>query len=153
MVSRAAQLAVNKVEGNQLEAIFERSARLQGFATRKVPLSGQWGYDGAFKPIDSELDFQLILEGAVGYVDTKCFQSDFFAVSQLNKKQIERAKWYNDYLVPAGLVVWFKPINKIVFFSGNHLLARSAFHWQDGLQLGTFENFNLRLIVGPNGYA
>lgn len=156
MVSRAAQLAVNKVEGNQLEAIFERIVRLQGFGIRKNPISGEWKYDGVFRPIDSELDWTVCRDGKTAFFDTKSFQSDFFSLSELKGTQVDRAAWYNEFRVPAGFVIWFRPINKVVFFSGAKIAAkgeRSAFHWQEGLLLGTYENFDLRLVVGPNGFA
>lgn len=152
MSDRAAQLQDNKVEGSQFELLFQKTAKLQGFGVHKNKLSCDIIGPGAYRPVKSELDWLLIDpkdRGRVSYVDTKCFLDDHFVYSVIKQHQIDRAVWFNDFGVTAGFAVWFKSVNRVVFFSGKLIRffgERNRFSHDQGVLLGAIHNFDIRRI-------
>lgn len=143
----------NRQEGKIFEDIFVRQAMRNGLLPIKNYLSAKHTYNGRVQVMKSELDFTLInQEGHVAFVDCKSFGNDYFTYSQLDRKQVERAMTYNHWKVPSGFVVYFRPVNRIVYFTGGHiemLGAGARFTALGGVQLGSFQNFDLKRVLNP----
>lgn len=144
-------LSENKSNGLTFEDLFQKQARRSGFLVKKNPLTARHTWTGRVQLLKGELDFTIVNpHGKVGYFDCKSWGSDHFIYSDIDAKQIERAVLWNEWMVPAGFICWFRPINQIVFFSGrkiNQAGPRTRFTVKDGLVLGRFETFDLRALM------
>lgn len=124
-------------------------ARSQGMFARKVPLSARIDYKGRAVLVDSELDFQLIHQSRVAFVDCKSFNAQRFVFSELKEHQIKLAASLNYHGVPAGFCVWFRLIDAVVFFTGEEIEVKgpgSGFEWEEGVLLGRGLDFDLHPI-------
>ena len=137
--------------GKQFEEEFKTRAKLNGLYAEKCELNARRLPGGGVKVLKSELDYKLINQaGRVGYFDCKSYAGDSFVFSQLDPNQLERADRYNYWNVPSGFVVWFRQINRIVYFSGFVVTrkgAGSSFSEEDGISLGSIENFDLKPLL------
>lgn len=111
-------------------------------------LTARYIFKNNYKVVKSNLDMTLIsTEGQVGFFDCKSFEAEFFTYSDLNPDQVKRAVLYNNWKVPSGFVILFRPINRISFFTGQQIVQAgpgSRFLPLDGLELGRLESFDLR---------
>lgn len=143
--------AENQQEGKLFEELFTKQAQRAGFLVQKNLLSAKFTWGGRTQLVKSQLDFTLADQtGKVGFFDTKSYGKDFFTFSDLDPKQVERALLYNEWSIPSGFVVWFRPSNRVVFFSGRLITqrgSRSRFQSLDGVSLGSFERFDLKLAL------
>lgn len=142
----------NKQNGKIFEELFKACAKRQGLLCIQNHLTARMVYKGRLQVVPGELDFKICSQdGRVAYLDCKSFGKSYFTFSDLSRPhQVERAVLYNDFKVPAGFVVWFRPTNQVVFFSGK-LIQNSGrgarFLPVNGQLLGRFEDFDLRQIV------
>lgn len=112
-----------QAEGKAFEATFESIAQLSGLRVISVPEAGRWIGPGAFKPIPGMCDFILInQEGKAAFVDTKSVDDIVFKYSLVDANQLKQLKSVGD-LCPAGYVVCFRPIGRVIFFPW-HMLER-----------------------------
>lgn len=149
---RDQQAPINKAFGTTFETIFARQARSNGLLAQQNHLTARRMFRGRLQALASNLDFMLVSpRGQVGFFDAKCYVQDFFTFSQLDEHQRELAVLYNDWGVPAGFVVWFRPSGRVVFWSG-HEIARagsgSRFDSEGGRHLGQWSRFDLRTVLG-----
>lgn len=143
----------NRVAGSEFEAIFVKRALSNGLLVIKNHLTCKFTYNGRLQVVPGELDFKLVsAAGTVGYFDCKAYESDHFTYSQIETTQIDRAVVYNNWRVPSGFVVWFRPENAVVFFTG-HMIAQKGpgnrFKSNEGYRLGGFETFDLNTVLRP----
>jgi hypothetical protein len=137
--------------GGGFEKIFESAAMHQGFLVCKNHLSAKFKYNGELELIPGELDFKIISKrGGIAFLDMKSFGDREFPFSSLKAHQVQRAGLYNEWNVVAGFIVWFRPIDTVVFYSG-HDVQRSgpgtSFAPEDGMILGGLANFDLNLVL------
>lgn len=124
-------------------------ARSQGMLARKVPLSARLDYKGRPVLVESELDFQLIHQGRIAFVDCKSIEGSRFVFSQLEEHQRKLAGSYNYHGLPAGFLIWFRPIDTVAYFTGEEIEAKgpgSSFEWSEGALLGRGLDFDLHPI-------
>lgn len=144
------QAAFNKQTGGHFEKIFEHRGRLCGMLVLRNELSFRYKNGGKMLPIRADLDYRVCKKnGQVGFFDIKTFDADHFTYSQITPHQIQRARIYEAYNVPAGFVVFFKPSAQVVYYSGAALAEkgpRSRFLPEGGLLLGSPLTFDLRPI-------
>jgi hypothetical protein len=141
----------NREIGKVFEELFKNQAKFSGLLALKNPQAAQYTYNGKLKPIPGDLDFKLIdSKGNVGYFDCKSFDGEKFSFSELKEHQVDRACLYNEWGVPAGFVVCFRESRRVVYYPGGYVKAkgpRTSFSCYEGLFLGFFENFNLKMIM------
>lgn len=148
----------NKHAGSQFEKLFEHRAQLTGLLVLRNELSFRYQGGGKMLPIRADLDYRVCQKnGQVGFFDLKCFDAAYFTYSQITLHQLQRARIYENYNVPAGFVVCFRPLAQVVYYSGGVLTRkgpRSRFTPEDGVLLGSTAYFDLRLVfldTGPPG--
>ena len=145
------QVEKNKTIGKQWEEIFIKQAQSNGLLVLRNYLTCRFLYKGRVQVVKGELDFKLInRDGRVGFFDAKSFAGDSFVYSNLEENQINRAALYNEFLVPAGFVVFFRKLNRIVYYSGSIIArkgARSNFQASEGISLGTYVKFDLKRLL------
>lgn len=141
----------NRENGKIFEEIFVKQAQFSGLLAIKNHQAAKYTYNGRLQPVEGDLDFKLIdLEGTVGYFDCKSFTGDSFSFSDLKSHQIDRATLLNDWGVPAGFIVCFRDIRRVVFYPGYLISAKgpgNSFKATDGIFLGFYEDFRLRLAL------
>lgn len=141
----------NKKTGDSFEDLFKRQAQFNGLLALKNHLTARFVGAGNVKIVKSELDFKLINQnGDVGYFDCKSFESDYFVYSQIDSKQLERAALYNEWNVPSGFVIWLRKVNTVLFITGKEIQLkgeRTRFTRKDGQRLGSYENFDLKVVL------
>lgn len=141
----------NRDNGKSFEEIFIKQARLNGLLVIKNYLTCRFVNAGQIQIIKGELDFKVANQnGRVGYFDAKSYAADHFVFSALDEHQVKRSVVYNDYRIPSGFIVYFRPSNKIVFYDGKTIHSkgpRSRFEARDGLMLGGLEQFDLKTIL------
>lgn len=147
-----------KEAGTTFEKIFERQCLLAGLWADPNNIKARRGWGGRLQELKSNLDYTVIGYGArTAFVDCKTWDSAYFTFSDIPLHQLSLAVRYNSYGIHAGFVVWFRPINRVSFFSGNSIAQRGAgnrFVPKDGFPLGSWECFSPELIFrSPSGSA
>jgi len=148
------QVTRNKNRGLDFEHIFQKKALREGYNILKNHLTAFWipFPRRQLKVIKGELDFRMFdRKGRISYLDCKTFNTDHFVYSVLDEHQINRACLYNDWNIASGFIVYFMPLDKVVFFSGHAIKrkgARSSFRPEDGKLLGGLVGMRVSLIFG-----
>lgn len=131
--------------------MFKKRAQSAGLLAEKNHLTARYTYNGRITVTKSNLDYTLInQDGKIGYFDCKSFLSDHFTYSALEPHQIDLSIKYERWCVPSGFVVWFRQVNKIVWFKGLDIQRKgpgSRFTTQDGILLGSIEMFDLNKLL------
>lgn len=102
--------------------------------------------------IKSNLDYTLIDNGSVAFIDCKCFQENYFTYSQIDDKQLKLALRYIQHGVESGFVVWFRKSDQVYYYKASLLSTMgpgSRFNTQ-GILLGQFNSFDLKPILMKN---
>jgi hypothetical protein len=141
-------IAGNKMQGTQFETIFKKQALMQGFFVEKNLINAKLTYSGGLQRVFGELDWKLVLRstGQIGFFDTKSFEGKFFTYSNLTEHQVKRAALWNELKIPAGFVIWFRPLDAVVFFTGEQISnkgERARFLPKEGVYLGKMIDFAL----------
>jgi len=130
--------------------MFIARAGVDGLKALKNHLSFKYLPGGRIQPIRADLDFRVLRrDGRVAYVDTKSFDAAFFTFSQLEPHQIQRALQYDAYSVPAGFVVYLKPLGQVYYYPAHAVISkgpRSRFAPKDGHLLGAAYAFTPGII-------
>ncbi len=87
-------------------------------------------------------------DGKVGFADTKTTESDTFIYSLIKRDQLEFLKSVGD-LCPAGYVVCFRNIQRVVFFKWTLLMSvqpGQSLKPDDGVDLGGLHGFSIKKI-------
>lgn len=144
----------NRESGKTFELIYERACKLCGLWVEQNHLKAKRGWKGKLIALESNLDFTVIdPNGRTGFFDAKSFDGHSFKYSEIPSHQLELAARYNSWKVPAGFIVWFRDVDRVVFFSGASLEATGAnnsFHWSVGLNLGGWARFDAALPLQLN---
>lgn len=99
-------------------------------------------------PQKSGLDFALVCEGRVAFVDAKAFAGRRFGRSALTPHQVVMANAIEAHGAMAGFIVMLREINAVVFYRASLFAsdARAGFGIDDGTLLGRSTAFDLRLL-------
>lgn len=147
----------NREEGKTFELIFERQCKLSGLWVEQNHLKAKRGYKGRLIAMESNLDFTVVDKGGrVGFFDCKSFDGESFKFSEIPPHQLDLATRYNDWKVPAGFVVWFREVDRVVFFSGAFLRAvggGNSLCWSGGVQLGKWSRFDITIPLTPSVFC
>lgn len=138
----------SKKIGNSFEDLFKRAAQHQGFGILRIE-------DGCRRiglkkliPVKQACDFVLVNRGLCAFIDTKT-QGDgkTFPRANINLDQVNAIDGMCYHGATGGYVVWFRDINKVIFFDYELLKnAQAGIPYGDGVDLGSFENFTLQRI-------
>jgi len=147
----AHQASKNRSIGAVFEKFFQTQSRLRGVFCEKNHLTARiMGFSGQPKILKSNLDFTLIYEGRVAFIDCKTFAGDHFTHSQIDPDQLKKAMLYNDLKVVSGFCVWFQKSGVVAFYDGrqiNFAGARTRFEASDALYSARFDQFDIRVVL------
>lgn len=140
------QFVSGKDAGTTFEKLFERQCQLAGMWPEPNHIKARRGWKGKLQELKSNLDYTLIARGGkLAFVDCKTYDTPFLYLSKLDPHQRDLAARYNEWGIPAGFVVWFRPINRVVFFPGWLLEEKkdlTRLSPLDGIEIGVWERFN-----------
>jgi len=143
--------------GDSWEKIILARARSNGLLAEKNLLSAQYIAGGGVQVSKSDLDFKVFSRaGKVAWFDAKTFATNYFDHSVLLKPkppkdhQITRGLLLMDWGINAGFLVWFRPMNRIVFYNARQIAKNgpgTRFLPEMGQSLGSLSEFDLRAIL------
>lgn len=94
-------------------------------------------------------DQLLMWKGKAAPIDAKTFDGLTLCHSDLVPHQIEALVYAWKFGLPAGYLVWHRPVDKVVFY-GALMLAdlnpKTSLNWEDGLCIGGVEDMDPRKI-------
>lgn len=136
----------NRIQGVQFEKILEKHCNQQGVLFIKLPIGAKPIGRGRWIRQTSPFDYVLLHEGSAVFLDCKSLDSKTISYSTLTEHQITSLSAIREHGSLSGYMVWFRPINQVVFFEVKTLLGlkpRQSLSPQDGIYLGRFENIAL----------
>lgn len=149
--------STGQAHGKAWEQIILARARSNGLLAEKIQLSAFFIGGGGVKVVKSDLDFRVLNRaGRVAFFDAKTYSQAFFDYSDLlaakepKDHQINRTLLYQGWGVSSGFLVWFRPVDRVSFFTGDRIAQAgpgSRFTPLDGLCLGTVQSFSLKSIL------
>lgn len=138
--------ALSQAHGSAWEQIFERRARSNGLLPVRNPLAARPLGNRRFVPMRSNLDWLLLRrDGLAALVDTKSY-AETLMHSDIDPKQLERARLYAAWGVPSGFVAWFRRTNAVVFLPAQYVDdvgPGHSFGPGSGVPLGDLSSFDL----------
>ncbi len=145
---------ISRAEGLGFQTMLENQFRISGFMVIQIPEGCKTirsGYRGLPKivRVKTPFDFVLtkqngILPPITGFFDAKCCGADRFFFSWLPDHQVEILKELCRMGFKAGFIVYFKPQNKVCFFTADGLAKKESYGPEDGLWLGPYYQLNLK---------
>lgn len=147
-----AQAYDNAQNGKLFEERFLKQARLNGLLARKNPVSAKFNWNGRLQLVKGHhLDYTISNQkGKVGFFDCKSYGRNYFDFSAIDEDQLTLSAMWNDWKVPSGFVIWFRPADAIYFFKGTAIVSRgpgSRFLPSEGRYLGSISNFDLKPLL------
>lgn len=145
------QFHSGKEAGTTFEKLFERQCLLSGLWADPNHIKARRLWGGKLKELKSDLDYKVMRRGGrIGFFDCKTFDEAFFTYSKINPDQLDLSRRYNEWGFASGFVVWFRPIDRVVFYSGQLISDRgpgTRFTPLDGTDIGCWSRFDpLRLF-------
>lgn len=142
----------NKRQGTQWELLFQRMAFRENIAIVRIE-------DGCRRvglkkiiPVKQMCDYILSCNNRTAIIDTKTTDAKTFPYSKINPDQVKKMHYLADQGTIAGYVVWFRELDKIVFYSTRDLLdiqEQESLEPCDGTILGSLaDSVLLRIFYG-----
>lgn len=136
--------------GNAFESIFELTCRMSGVLATRIPDGCRMIRTrmGAVIPrrVATPFDYLITKQGLSACIDCKTVDTGNFSYSMLSEHQIKSLIAIYRSGVSAGYIVWFRKIDKVVYFRAsqlNSLKPRESLKPEDGIQLGFSISFSL----------
>lgn len=145
-------------EGKAFEEYFEMSCNRQGFAWIKIPVGARiYGrnYDGSPKwkltraPFDYSIAGRLDGVSVAAYLDTKSINDDEFPRTLIDWDQVNDLQRFLEQGHPAGYLIHFRAIHKIVYIDADKLLKIGNFRSlkaTDGIDMGDLFTMDIKKL-------
>lgn len=139
-----------KIMGEQFENILKASFKKHGAAIVQIPSGCKWvtGYKAISVP--TPFDFFACKNGVPIAFDAKTVNKETFSKSEVKAHQVLALHDLENAGMKAGYLVWFRPCEKVVFFSSLQLiklLPRKSLKVDDGICLGSIKDLNLNILI------
>lgn len=149
----------NSQTGRQWETLFYRVALIEGYWVEWLPTHGAERYgNGSTTHTEMICDAFLIKLPLVPILaEVKSFDSEVVTYSNLElhkkSKQVafEKLCAADERGIIAGWFVYFRPVNRVVYFPASHLeklRPRDSISYKVGAQLGPVSGFKIGLVHG-----
>lgn len=125
--------------GNAFENILEIPAKRSGISVVKIPSGVKWVMRRAI-PVKTPFDFMFCRDGVAVFLDAKSTSSSNFSKSMITDHQLSSLLELERQGFRAGYVVFFRGIDRVVFFSAtqlNSLFPRESLKPGQGMDLGS----------------
>ena len=145
-------------EGRAFEDFFELSCNRQGFSWLKLPVGAKiCGKEASGKPKWklTRAAFDYLIAGRIdghsvaAYIDTKTIDSDRFTKSMIDWDQVNDLQRFWEQGHPAGYLIHFRAIHKIVYIDAGKLLKIGNFgtiYPTDGLDMGDLFTMDIKKL-------
>jgi penicillin-binding protein-related factor A (putative recombinase) len=137
-----------KFWGANFENLLSLHCRLNKIAFEKIPSGCKWVGKMAV-PQKTPFDFIAAKNGRAVVFDAKTLDRETFPKSSCEPHQVEALHSFEMSKLTAGYIVFFRPINSVVFFTASQLkglLPRYSLKATDGISLGTGSELNLGVL-------
>jgi len=139
-------------EGKNWEAHWRFKCQRSSISVIRIPDGCQKMFMGGrlvLKAVKSPFDWILGFGNQTAFVDTKSIDADRLVHSKIIPHQVLAMETLARHGNVCGYVVFFRPVNKVVFVNSNllaKLSPRSSIGHEDGLDLGTLEAFDPKFL-------
>ena len=133
----------NYTIGSEFEKIFKKLAQMYGICVINIPQNQYMRHTKA------PFDYILAFMGKNVFVDTKSHQGHALNYSKITTHQKESLLSLERHGCRSGYVVWYRDINKVVFYTAgqlNKVCGNESLSPEQGYDLGTMETMNLRKL-------
>lgn len=138
---------IAKREGMRFESLFERQCHKQGLTATRIPDGCK--QLGARKLVRVKSPFDWIVTrpacGSTALLDSKSFDRARIMPSDVDANQFEKLAGHHFGATVAGYVVWFRQVDRVVFYAvpklQHMLISGKGFDWSEGQVLGECEKF------------
>lgn len=134
--------------GDLFEAMLKTACNRFGVGCVRIPdgCVMRRGKGGAIIPIrvQTPFDYVIALDGRAAFIDCKTVESGNFTHSMIKAHQIASLSELESKKNVAGYVVWFRDVDKIMFFSAKELKAvkpKESIDLNAGIFLGSRSTF------------
>lgn len=139
--------------GSAFEELFKAACNRSSVIWKRIP-NGCRTYRDKFgklqtKWVKTPFDFIITARGLSAVIDCKTIDSETMTYSFIKDHQLD-ALLDMGVSINSGYVVWFRPVDCVVFFSAfrmNRLKPDQSLKFTDGLQLGSVSDFNTEPIL------
>ena len=141
-----------KSAGDTFEEIFQVICNRDGIICVDFPdgcTKVKTPYGLKLYPKNMPFDFMICRDGKSAAIDAKTVQGKTFEYSMITRHQLESLSEVGPH-IPSGYVVWFREIDKVVFFDYLKLISvasRTSLKPEDGIMLGTIGNARLVKVL------
>lgn len=148
--SRSKKIAGHKSRGygELFEKMLESACNRMGVAFVRIPdgcvMIRTKG--GAVIPrrVKTPFDFVISMQGRSAFIDCKTIESGNFTHSMITDHQVNSLMTMENAQNLAGYVVWYRDVDKIMFFTASslkHLRPKQSLDLNDGIFLGRAQTF------------
>jgi penicillin-binding protein-related factor A (putative recombinase) len=140
--------------GREFESIFHHRAEIDGWSVDRIADGCKTFGKGKMFREAQPYDFVGHKDGRYFFVDTKSWGQNRFHRSDVKEHQATALHGKESINGMAGYVVWFRSLDKVVFYSATKLLSikfGEGLSPEDGISLGTLQTMDLRHFGETNG--
>jgi len=142
--------------GSAFEELFKMVMVNQGWTVSKYGTEGRF-VGKKFIPQKGKVDFLFYNDRFIVHVDTKTITADTFYPDWMTDHQVAFLRNLNSRGHIAGLVIWFRETDQIVFYWGlqvsDHLVYRRPLRPSDGILMGKWRGFSFDPVTASPLYT
>ncbi len=153
MTTNARRIAGRKSQqnGKLFERIFERACARQGAAIIHVKDGGRQVSKNFFIREKTSCDWIVAHRSRVFICDTKHFSdTERLTRSRLVEHQVRKAFEFWQQGIASGYLIWFRLVDRVCFFTGEHLWniwnGGKSMHFTEGTDLGKITEFRIEEV-------
>jgi penicillin-binding protein-related factor A (putative recombinase) len=138
-----------QASGKQFEVLFEKIALMRGFYPVRIPNGFQITRDRPLRGFMVKSPFDFILEHdelGIGFLDLKTIATKKFPVALIKPHQMRILDRLSKNNI-AGFLVWFRKVDRVVFFRADYAIKSAQLVMEDGLDIGDLSNMDLKKLM------
>lgn len=141
---------IAKIKGEQFENMIKyHMSKLNGATIVQIPSGCKWVTGFKAISVQTPFDFFACFDGLSFAFDAKTLDSITFSKSRIKPHQAEILYRLQKSKISAGYLVWFRPVDKVVFFMASQLIELKkgcSLKVMDGLCVGSAKELNFEGI-------
>jgi hypothetical protein len=143
-----------QVSGKQFENFFEKIALVRGFFPIRIPNGFQITKSFPLRGFPLKTPFDYILEHdelGIAFLDLKTHATKKYPTCLIKPHQIRDLERLSIKHV-SGFLVWFRKVDKVVYFRAEYAKNNGNLVMEDGLDIGSLHEMDLEklMIKGNN---
>lgn len=141
-----------KTSGDEFENLIQSVGAIKKIKVIKIPSGARYVKTKtglALAKARSPFDFILLKNGKAAFIDAKSINAERFPKSLITHHQALTLKDCELQGFPSGYLIYFRPLNRVVFFASQTLLtlpAGKSLTTADGLLIGSIYEMDLEKL-------